>query len=47
MKQIEIKRKVFDIIESMGERSYKVSRKGDLYFLKDLTKDFGIILLES
>ena len=39
MRQIEIKRKVFDIIEQMGEKSYKVSRKGDLYFLKDFGDD--------
>lgn len=39
MQQIEIKRKFFDILEPMGERSYKVSRKGDLYFLKDFGKD--------
>lgn len=39
MQQIEIKRKFFDVIEKLGERSYKVSRKGDLYFLKDFGTD--------
>ena len=34
MRQIEIKRKFFDIIEQVGERSYKVQRKNDIYFLK-------------
>lgn len=36
MKQeIEIKRKVFEVIEDLGERSKKVTRKGKYYFLKD------------
>lgn len=39
MQQIEIKRKVFDVVQPMGERSFKVSRKGDFYFLKDFGND--------
>lgn len=39
MQQIEIKRKFFDVLETMGERSYKVSRKNNLYFLKDFGED--------
>lgn len=40
MKQeIEIKRKFFEVIETLGERSYKVERKGKIYFLKDFGND--------
>lgn len=39
VRQIEIKRKFFDIIEPLGERSFKVDRKGDIYFLKDFGDD--------
>lgn len=39
MEQFEIKRKVFDLVEQIGERSYKVSRKNKLYFLKDFGND--------
>lgn len=36
MKQIfEIKRKEFSVIEPLGEHSFKVERKGKIYFLKD------------
>lgn len=31
---IEIKRKEFTVLEKMGERSFKVERKGKIYFLK-------------
>ena len=31
---IEIKRKEFTVLEKMGERSFKVERKGNIYFLK-------------
>lgn len=33
--EIEIKRKIFEVMENLGERSKKVSRKEKLYFLKD------------
>lgn len=36
---IEIKRKEFEVIEQIGERSYKVERKGNLYFLKKFGRD--------
>ena len=36
---IEIKRKEFEIIEKLGDRSYKVERKGKYYFLKDFGDD--------
>ena len=31
---IEIKRKQFVVLEKLGEHSYKVQRKNDIYFLK-------------
>lgn len=31
---IEIKRKEFTVLEKLGERSFKVERKGKIYFLK-------------
>ena len=31
---IEIKRKEFTVLEKMGDRSFKVERKGKIYFLK-------------
>lgn len=31
---IEIKRKEFEVLEQLGERTYKVTRKGKLFFLK-------------
>jgi len=31
---IEIKRKEFSVLEKMGEHSFKVERKGNIYFLK-------------
>jgi len=39
IEQIEIRRKFFDVIESLGERSKKVSRKNKIYFLKDFGDD--------
>ncbi len=39
MQQFEIKRKFFEVVETMGERSYKVQRKNDIYFLKDYGQD--------
>ena len=36
---IEIKRKEFEVIEKVGERSYKVDRKGKTYFLKKFDND--------
>jgi len=35
VEEIEIKRKVFEVIDTIGEHSKKVSRKGEIYFLKD------------
>ena len=39
MEIFEIKRKIFEVIEKIGERSYKVSRKGKIYYLKDFEDD--------
>ena len=36
---IEIKRKEFEILERMGDRSYKAERKGNLYFIKKFEDD--------
>ena len=36
---IEIKRKEFEVIEKLGDRSYKVERKGKVYFLKKFGDD--------
>lgn len=36
---IEIKRKEYEIIEQIGERSFKVSRKGQLFFMKKFEDD--------
>jgi tRNA A-37 threonylcarbamoyl transferase component Bud32 len=36
---IEIKRKEFEIVEKIGDRSYKVERKGKYYFLKKFDND--------
>ena len=41
--EIEVKRKVFAVEEQIGEHSYKVERKGQLFFLKkfeDNEKEF-------
>ena len=37
--QIEIKRKIFEVIEPLGERSKKVTRKNRIFFLKDFGQD--------
>ena len=37
--EIEVKRKVFTIIEQIGEHSYKVERKGHFFFLKKFEDD--------
>ena len=39
MEVFEIKRKIFEVVEKLGERSYKVNRKGKIYFLKDFEND--------
>ena len=39
MEIFEIKRKIFEVIEKIGDRTYKVSRKGKIYFLKDFKND--------
>lgn len=39
VEQIEIKRKVFDVVEDLGKRTKKVQRKGVYYFLKDFGKE--------
>lgn len=36
---IEIKRKEFEVIEPVGDRSFKVERKGNTYFLKKFEGD--------
>ncbi|MCQ2800522.1 MAG: hypothetical protein MJ216_01010 [Bacilli bacterium] len=37
--EIEVKRKVFTILEQIGEHSYKVERKGQYFFLKKFESD--------
>lgn len=39
VEQIEIKRKFFEVVEVLGPRSKKVTRKGKEYFLKDFSGD--------
>ena len=39
MQEIEIKRKFFQILEKIGDRSYKVQRKNDIYFMKQYGDD--------
>ena len=34
VEEIEVKRKVFTIVEQIGEHSYKVEKKGQYFFLK-------------
>ena len=36
---IEIKRKEFEVLEQVGDRSFKVERKGQYYFLKKFEND--------
>ena len=37
--EIEVKRKVFTVVEQIGEHSYKVERKGQYFFLKKFEED--------
>ena len=37
--EIEVKRKVFTVVEQIGERSFKVERKGQYFFLKKFESD--------
>ena len=37
--EIEVKRKVFTVVEQIGEHSYKVERKGQYFFLKKFEDD--------
>ena len=39
MEFFEIKRKIFEVEEKIGERSYRVSRNGKVFFLKDFEND--------
>lgn len=39
--EIEVKRKVFAVIEQIGEHSYKVERKGQFFFLKKFEDDIA------
>ena len=39
MEFFEIKRKIFEVEEKLGERSYRVSRNGKTFFLKDFEND--------
>ena len=48
IEEIEVKRKYYQIIEQIGDRSFKVMRKDKLYFLKKfevITKDLNISLI--
>ena len=36
---IEIKRKEFEVIEQIGEHTFKVERKGQYYFMKKFEDD--------
>ena len=37
--EIEVKRKVFTVVEQIGEHSFKVERKGQYFFLKKFESD--------
>ena len=39
VEEIEIKRKVYQVVEQLGDRSFKVERKGTYYFLKKFDND--------
>ena len=39
VEEIEIKRKVYQVIEQIGERTFKVERKGSFFFLKKFDND--------
>ena len=36
---IEIKRKEFEVLEQIGDRSFKVERKGQIFFMKKFEND--------
>ena len=36
---VEIKRKEFEVIEQIGERTFKVQRKGQFFFMKKFGDD--------
>ena len=37
--EIEVKRKIYTVVEQIGEHSYKVERKGQFFFLKKYEND--------
>ena len=39
IEEIEIKRKIYQVIEQIGDRSFKIERKGKFYFLKKFEDD--------
>ncbi len=39
VEEIEIKRKVYQVVEQIGERTFKVARKGEYFFLKKFDDD--------
>ena len=39
VEEIEIKRKVYTVVEQIGERTFKVERKGEYFFLKKFDND--------
>ena len=39
VEEIEVKRKVFTVVERLGEHSFKVERKGQFFFLKKFESD--------
>ena len=39
VEEIEIKRKVYQVVEQLGDRTFKVERKGTYYFLKKFDND--------
>ena len=41
VEEIEIKRKIYQVIEQVGDRSFKVERKGEYFFLKKFDNDRG------
>ena len=39
VEEIEIKRKIYQVIEQIGDRSFKIERKGQFFFLKKFDDD--------
>ena len=39
IEEIEIKRKIYQVVEQIGNRSFKVERKGQFFFLKKFDND--------